>query len=104
MIYNADMIETLDGACDQSTISLAKKYASEIVVSLDQETIRLDDAEELEWSYNWYNKLQDEQVKSYIYDERVFCSVKYILYEVQDYLRESHIDLLEDNGLFGDFD
>ncbi|USN55562.1 MAG: hypothetical protein H6765_03025 [Candidatus Peribacteria bacterium] len=104
MIYNDELLRALESVCDEKAISRASTYAQAISAAFNEQKMRLNDAEELDLTFQWYNTLVARQNQALIYDDATFCSLKYVLYYLQDYLREWHMDVLDRNGLFKDFD
>jgi len=105
MIYTRDVDTALKQDCDASSLQKGKERFAKIQHILDKKYQRKKDARVLDYSWDLYAKLADaHKQKLPSLDDKQSCSMKYILYHTQQYLREKHLDILKKTKIIKDFD
>ena len=105
MIYTRDVGELLEDACAASDITEAGTRVSVIQSLLGSRYDTMSDAQILLHSRDLYERLREKHLsKADILDSVEYCKVKYIMYHIQQYLRDKHLGILEDSDIMKDFD
>lgn len=104
MIYMRELDNAFEKTCDAASLNTGKERFTLIEKKLDKKYRWLSQAEVLDHSWLLYERLQDmHDKKANILDDEQYCTVKYIMYHTQQYLREKHLAILKDTEIVNDF-
>lgn len=103
-ISNIAIMNTLQAACEDRPVAKGKAFVAAASQILDNKYAGINDAAILEDSkklYDLVKRLNEWRMDSYYGDD--YCKLKYALVWLQQYLRETHIAVMEKTGIINDF-
>ena len=105
MIYMRELDEAFLQNCNASSLDAGKQRFQKVKHTLDTMYKNKNNAQILSHSWNLYTRLQESHEKKVnTLSDDLYCSVKYVLYHTQQYLREKHLDILKRTDIIKDFD
>lgn len=104
MIYINEIADTLQQSCEPTDIAVATQWIQNISDVLDARYASMNQAEVLLHSRDLYEKIASshDTILDALWD-RQYCQVKYIVYFIQQHLRNLHLKILEDTYIIEDF-
>jgi len=102
--YYQDLLWWIAAACPSSDIESAKVYVWQIQKSLEKQYAPLSQWQILNETITLHDHLLSLQPRLAQIWWQHFCTLKYILYAMQDWLRDKHVALMETTGIIRDFD
>lgn len=103
MIYADELTRDLQKHCETALLTNAKWFVERVQSYLATKYDWISDHRVLEESWELFQAIHEAHAKTNALSDEDYCAVKYIFYDIQNWLREIHVWLLEATGLVNDF-
>ena len=104
MIHVRELHQELRNTCSSDDISAAEVRADIVLSQLERKYASMNDAEILRHSWDMYERLRKHHVTTAdALPENWYCIVKFLMYEIQQYLRDTHLGIFEETNITKDF-
>jgi hypothetical protein len=104
MIHVRELHQELRSSCSDDDMVAAEIRADVVLQQLDRKYTSMNDAEILRHSWAMYERIRTQHLATAdSLPENRYCIVKYMMYEIQQHLRDVHLEIFEKTGITKDF-
>lgn len=102
--YYQDIIDEVENACPSHQIIRGSKYTTSIIASLKKKYTWMNKAQVLKETKALHDRLAASHAKLEVLPDEYYCIIKYTIYYAQNWLRNTHLKILEEEWILWDFE